>query len=325
MKIRLEASKIKERDLDLLLLEEMYSSADFRQWIREKLGLPCDASFDCGRHQVVEAFGESDLELDFVSQSGVYRVLVEDKINARFQPDQILRYQKRAEYYVCEKRDCKDCKTALFAPRRYAPSKVKGFNAVLHLQYEQLRDWYKQRADGDNHIEWKIALLEAAIKKHRFTNRRLGVGQPDVRVKKFRHGYWEMANQEFPDLAMPEPLDRVGGFIYLYPASLLKRVSLVLSPSKGKVALWFGGVSGKSGEEKMVTLFGVALDRDMTVKGAAGNVMILLKGQAMNKRGDFFQQTEAARLGLELARRLAKWLEVNGHLWSDYLSSTCTT
>jgi hypothetical protein len=228
-------------------------------------------------------------------------------------------------YYICEKRDCKECKTVLFAPHRYAPSKVKRLNAVLHLQYEQLRDWYKQRADGDNHTEWKIELLEAAIKKHRFTGRRSGVGKPDVRATKFRHGYWEMANQEFPELAMPEQLDKVGGFIRLYPASLLKRVSLVLSPSKGKVALWFGGVSGKSGEEKIRTLFGAALDRDMTVRGAAGNVMILLKGQAMNRRGDFFQQAEQARVGLKLARRLAKWLEVNGHLWSEYLSSTFST
>jgi hypothetical protein len=319
MKIRLEPSKIRERDLNLLLLEEMYSSADFREWIREKLGLPCDASFDCGRHQVVEAFGESDLELDFASQSGVHRVLVEDKIDARFQPDQILRYQKRAEYYVCEKRDCKHCKTVLFAPQRYAPSKVKRLNAVFHLQYEQLRDWYKQRADGDNHTEWKIALLEAAIKRHQ-EGQISDVGKPNEAARKFREGYWTMANQEFPDLAMPEPLDKVGGFIYLYPASLLKRVHLVLSPSKGKVALWFGGVSGKSGEEKIRTLFGAAMDRDMTVQGAAGNVMIILKGQAMNRRGDFFKQVEEARVGLKLARRLAKWLEVNGHRWSEYLS-----
>jgi hypothetical protein len=319
MKIKLEPSKIRERDLNLLLLEEMYSSADFRQWISKKLGLPSDASFDCGRHQVVEEFGESDLELDFASQSGVYRVLVEDKIDARFQPDQILRYQKRAEYYVCEKRDCKDCKTVLFAPRRYAPTKVERLNAVLHLQYEQLRDWYKQRADGDNHTDWKIALLDAAIKKHQ-EGQQLGVGKPDEPARKFREGYWTMANQEFPDLDMPEPLDRVGGFIYLYPASLLKRVSLVLSPSKGKVALWFGGVSGKSGEEKIRALFGTALDRDMTVRGAAGNVMIILKGQAMKRRGDFFKQVEEARAGLELARRLAKWLELNGHLWREYLS-----
>jgi hypothetical protein len=320
MKIQLEPSKIRERDLNLLLLEEMYSSADFQQKIREKLGFPPDASFDCGRHQVVEAFGESDLELDFVSQSGVYRVLVEDKIDARFQPDQILRYQKRAEYYVCEKRpNCKDCKTVLFAPRFYAPSKVKGYKALPHLQYEELRDWYKQCADGDSRIEWKIALLDAAIKKHQ-ESQKSGVGKPDESARKFREGYWTMANQEFSDLAMPQPLDRVGGFIYLYPASLLKRVYLVLSPSKGKVALWFGGVSGKSGEKEIRTLFGAALDRDMDVRGAARNVMLTLKGQPMNRRGDFFRYAVEARAGLKLARRLAKWLEVNGHLWSEYLS-----
>ena len=317
MKIQLEARKIRERDLNLLLLEEMYSSAELRQWMREKVGFPCDATFESGRLMVVDAFGESDLELDFASESGLYRVLIENKIDARFQPDQILRYSKRADYYVREKKDCKECKTALFAPRRYAPSKVKGFNSVL--QYEELRDWYnKQRADGGSRTDWKIALLETAIDK------RLKVAPanpPDERANKFWYGYWAMASQEFPDLAMPEPIGKVGGFNFLYPASLLRRVSLVHSPSKGKMALWFGGVSGKSGEETIRKIFGAALEGDMTVRGAAGNIMVILKGQAMNRRGDFFLQVEEARAGLQLARRLAKWLEVNGHLWSEYLNT----
>jgi hypothetical protein len=315
MKIKLEASKIRERDLNLLLLEEMYSSAEFRQWIREKLGLPSDASFECGRHMVVDALGESDLELDFASESGVCRVLVEDKIDARFQPDQILRYSKRAEYYVCEKRDCIKCKTVLFAPRRYARSKVKGFNAVL--QYEELRDWYKQREDGDSRISWKIALLETAIKK----GRSLRPPKPaDERANKFWYGYWAMASQEFPDLAMPEPIGKTGGFNFLFPSSLLTRVFLVDSPSKGKVALWFGGVSGKSGEETIRKIFGAELEDDMSVRGTAGKVMVVLKGKEMNRRSDFFQHVEEARAGLKLARRLAKWLELNGHLWREYLS-----
>jgi hypothetical protein len=315
VKIHLEASKIRERDLNLLLLEEMYSSGDFREWIREKLGLPRDASFDSGRQFVVDAFGESDLELDFASESGVYRVLIENKIDARFQPDQILRYSKRAKYYVGEKKDCKGCKTALFAPRRYAPSKAKGFSSVL--RYEELRDWYKQREDGDSRISWKIALLETAIKKG------LSSREPkpeDERANKFWYGYWAMASQEFPDLAMPEPIGKTGGFNFLFPSSLLTRVSLVHSPSKGKVALWFGGVSGKSGEETIRKIFGAALEDDMNVRGTAGKVMVVLKGKEMNRRGDFFQHVDEARAGLKLARRLAKWLELNGHLWREYLS-----
>jgi hypothetical protein len=37
-----------------------------------------------------------------------------------------------------------------------------------------------------------------------------------------------------------------------------------------------------------------------------------LKGQAMNRRGDFFQHAEAARAGLKLARRLANGLSLTG-------------
>jgi hypothetical protein len=58
----------------------------------------------------------------------------------------------------------------------------------------------------------------------------------------------------------------------------------------------------------------------MSVRGTAGKVMVVLKGKEMNRRGDFFQHVEEARAGLKLARRLAKWLELNGHLWREYLS-----
>ncbi len=130
-----------------------------------------------------------------------------------------------------------------------------------------------------------------------------------------------MATQEFPDLAMPEPIGKTGGFNFLFPTSLLSGVSLVHSPSKGRVALWFSGVSGKSGEKKIRTRFGAALGelKDVTVRGTQAKVMIILKGQAMNRRGDFAQQTEKARAGLELARKLVRWLEVNGHLWQVHL------
>ena len=71
------------------------------------------------------------------------------------------------------------------------------------------------------------------------------------------------------------PIGKRGGFNFLYPASLLTRVFLVHSPAKGKVALWFGGVSGKSGEETIRKIFGAALEDDMTVKGTPAKVLVI--------------------------------------------------
>jgi hypothetical protein len=323
MKIHFESSNVRERDLDLLLLEEMYVSPAFRQWIAQKLSLPLDAAYSAGHHSVRDAFGESDIELDFATEAGVHRVLIENKIDARFQLDQAVRYTKRADYYVRDKRDCTNCQTVLFAPRDYATRKGAGFGSVL--LYEELRDWYQQHAASDSRTQWKTALLDIAIKKYQTDSTRSAQKQPNERANKFWYAYWTLASQDFPELAMPEPYDKTGGFNYLFPSSLLQRVRLVHSPNAGRVELWFGGVSGKPGEATIRSMFGAALEPDMTIRGTAGAVMIGLKVPSLNRRSDFFQQADKARVAMEAATRLAKWLEEHGSIWKSYQDERVAT
>jgi hypothetical protein len=316
MKPHFDSSNVRERDLDLLLLEEMYVSPAFQQWIAQKLSLPPGADYSAGHHSVRDAFGESDIELDFATKAGVYRVLIENKIDARFQLDQAVRYTKRADYYVSDKQDCTNCQTVLFAPRDYATRKGAGFGSVL--LYEDLRDWYLQNAASDGRTRWKTALLDIAIKKYQTDSTRSAQKQPNERANKFWYAYWTMASQDFPELAMPEPSDKTGGFNYLFPSSLLQRVQLVHSPNAGRVGLWFGGISGKPGEAEIRSLFGAALEPDMTIRGTAAAVMIELKAPSLNRRSDFFQQADKARTAMEAAARLAKWLEEHGSIWQSY-------
>ena len=322
MKLHFDSSTVRERDLDLLLLEEMYVSATFRQWVAQKLSLPVDAEYAEGRHMVRDAFGESDIELDFAIGAEVYRVIVENKIDARFQLDQAVRYTKRADHYVREKY-CTSCQTVLLAPRDYATRRGAGFGKVL--LYEELRDWYQQQGASDGRIRWKTALLDIAIKKYQTDSTRSAQKQPNERANKFWYAYWTMAAQDFPELAMPEPFDKTGGFNYLFPSSLLPRVRLVHSPNAGRVELWFGGVSGKPGEATIRSMFGAALEPDMTIRGTAGAVMIGLKAPSLNRRADFFQQADKARAAMEAATRLAKWLEEHGSIWQSYQDERVAT
>ncbi len=193
MKIHFDSSTVRERDLDLLLLEEMYVSPAFRQWIAQKLGLPLDAAYSAGHHSVKDAFGESDIELDFATEAGVYRVLIENKIDARFQLDQAIRYTKRADHYVREKQ-CTKCQTVLFAPRDYATRRGADFGKVL--LYEELRDWYLQHGASDDRTRWKTTLLDVAIKKYQTDSTRSAQKQPNERANKFWYAYWTMASQK---------------------------------------------------------------------------------------------------------------------------------
>src|SRR5262245_12113083 len=85
---------VRERDVDLLLLEELCVDDAFRRWFAERaLGAGANAAAGAFRgawQSVSEAgLGESDLVVDFDGPDGRgLRLLVENKIDAPFQPDQ---------------------------------------------------------------------------------------------------------------------------------------------------------------------------------------------------------------------------------------------
>jgi len=74
-----------ERDIDLLLLEELVASADFRVWFLGELGIRPDATLKQAERSVSAVSGESDLALTFRAGGETVRVLVENKVDAPLQ------------------------------------------------------------------------------------------------------------------------------------------------------------------------------------------------------------------------------------------------
>ena len=89
---------VAERDIDLLLLEELHSSASFRSWmIAHVLGPGFGAvAFVGAWHSLTDpGLGESDLVLLSKTPTGeTIAILIENKIDAPPQPDQALRYRE---------------------------------------------------------------------------------------------------------------------------------------------------------------------------------------------------------------------------------------
>ncbi len=56
----------------------------------------------------------------------------------------------------------------------------------------------------------------------------------------------------------------------------------------------------------------------MAVRGTGGKAMVGLNAPPLNRRSDFFQQADKARVAMEAATRLAKWLEEHGSIWKSY-------
>jgi hypothetical protein len=137
-----------ERDVDLIILNLLHSSEVFRGWLLERVvpdlvdGLQI-TNFAGAWHSVIDPLGhETDLEAEWILRSGGrFTLLIEDKIDARCQPDQAARYGARAERYVADGRS-EQAVTLLIAPADY-PSKYREDTAPFEssLALEDIAEW----------------------------------------------------------------------------------------------------------------------------------------------------------------------------------------
>jgi hypothetical protein len=162
---------VRERDIDLLLLEELYSSEKFQTHFLDLLrssaesrsphkSLPSQIRFQAARRSIWDEYGQCDLLVKLNDKKErCWLLLIEDKIDAELQPSQADRYRERGEEY---KRSgcCCEYLTALAAPRRYLAKGDKGWDAII--SYEDVRKWFDDARELRSRRSYKLALLDAA-------------------------------------------------------------------------------------------------------------------------------------------------------------------
>ena len=92
-------NKFVERDVDMLLAEELRVNAGFGKWIMDKFGVS-DLVFPANHINVsvVEDGSEADIVATFRTTADLnHRLFVENKIDAPLMPEQLERYARRAE------------------------------------------------------------------------------------------------------------------------------------------------------------------------------------------------------------------------------------
>lgn len=152
---------VSERDVDLLVVEELAASAEFRLWFASRVGVSADDTLQDIARSVTSSTGESDLELVFGGPGGCTKVLIEDKIDAILQPRQSERYSERGDGYV-HAGSCDRVLTVLVAPDAYSKG-LEGFDA--RISYEAIREWFASRKVDEPRARYKLQLLEHAIER----------------------------------------------------------------------------------------------------------------------------------------------------------------
>lgn len=298
-------SGVCERDLDLLLLEELATNVGFRAWFIRRVAPTLDASgrLLAAKRGVTESNGESDLEIAWQLPDGSSaHLLIENKIDANLQANQAARYRERAQTYL-RRGACSWARTVIVAPLRYfgEGESTRGFDA--RVTYEQISDRLREAGQLGARGAYKLYLLSEAIQK----SARGYQPVADAPVTDFWRSYWRLASQVAPELEMKEPIAKPAraGFISFRPPALPRGVEICHKLPHGNVDLQFGGWGSRVREFGRSVEF--ALDPDMTVVAANKSASVRLRVPVVSTLQDFAAQQGAVERGLGAARRLLEW------------------
>ena len=304
----LPIEEIRERDIDLLLLEEFLVNEEFARNFQEELGLGNLGSLRGAYHSLTQERGESDLVLNFsgADRSG-FLVLVENKIDAMFTDRQAERYRERGEFYVKNDR-CSQFVTALIAPKSYISLDL-GFDK--YLTYEHIRDWFRRR--GDRRSEYKAMVLDCAIEKNRRGYQRIR----HDKVTEFSHRFYEMSQALHPELRFRKPPNDVpkgAGFRYCDPIELKENnIEIVYKFfSKKPFSAVDLQLKGKASEiDDFIASFEDKLEDGMEIVKVSKSIAVRFKLQRLDTTGSFEDQRDDLLLAINYAKRLYDWALCN--------------
>lgn len=295
-----------ERDIDLFLLEECVSSRAFLSWLLSQVpAWPQDSrELLIAARSVDQTNGESDLELTVGDGAGrIGKLLIENKLDAGFQPQQLARYRDRAAMYV-QRGECAHSAVMLFAPSAYGPRSSGDVAAVV--SYEAVEAWLSE-TDSDQRIGYKLQLIRSALAKHRFGYN----PETDQPVTAFWSSYWHEASAHAPELQLDEPGPKpaAAGFVWFFPGGLPGDLNICHKLPKGFVDLHFPDWGHRVAILK--DYVGSLLEPGMEIIRASKSAAIRIHVPVLNTGRPFAEQADAVGDGLVAARRLYLWANRN--------------
>jgi hypothetical protein len=229
-------------------------------------------------------------------------LLVEDKIDAQFQPDQLARYRERGE---AGRRISKwaQYQVVLCAPQSFIERQVisKEFDAVL--AFEDIADFIRQE-QRSLRGEYRAGFLTTAA-AHASTSY---VKFKDADTDTFWWSAYEMAQRDFPALEMREPNYASGAnWIIFRPADMPGNIWTEFKGASGVVDMMFYGTS----MEQVRRVAGALVDSNMTIQMVGKSPAIRLRAERFVVSQGFDGAKEALQSGFSAAMKCISFYRKN--------------
>lgn len=294
----LPIESIQERDVDLILLEELSTDNTFCEWFIKELGLPSLISAN-GAWRSVSAFGlgETDILFSYNSTDKKIFVLIENKLDASFQNEQFSRYLKRMDEYLAKK-ECDHAFTVLIAPKLYCENQN---DFEYYLTYETIAERFE--FVGSKRKLFKRTLLQIASEKLRRGYQPIN----SVPVQKFWLLYWKFKEEKHPSLKMKEPdiVPYNSDWPLLYD-DRLKNIVFYHKLGQGNTDATFKGFSNEV-EFKIKEM----LPEWAKFEKHNKNFSIRIFSGKVDRTKDFNEQIDRVENGLKNLERIRNWIIEN--------------
>lgn len=162
--LRCVFSDVSERDMDMLISEEIVSSPDFLALFLHKVGIDSASVRSVELSKTDVGLGESDITVIIEANGLKVGLLIEDKIDAIAMPDQSARYTLRGNKGVTSG-DYSKFYVFIVAPSKYLSNNDEAGKYPNQISYEELLQYFKLKKDSRSCF--KAQQLEQAIHKQK--------------------------------------------------------------------------------------------------------------------------------------------------------------
>lgn len=337
-----------ERDIDLVLVEELHASADFLIWMAARAGITGSVALWDVKHSKRRTRSRREIdifiEIDHADKTRA-AILIENKLDATEQPDQAESYREELQILsdgYAHAAMIIVCPDAYIAQH---PDFVGKFDVAV--TYEEIRDFFReleQEAGTGTVLRYgfRAEILDQAVQKHR----RGYTPIPDKVVGDFNAQYVALLAQIAPEI---HP-----GNSMLKPANPRESTSMIFDQNASLAELpaeirprRFAHELGRGSERRAnyvaVTFAGWGrvlpairerLEADTEALGAAFSakpptkvrpnpgLVMSVPCDPVDNQGSFQEQQDALVTGMHLARELRRWLISNQTILADWKDLT---
>ncbi|MGZ8362949.1 MAG: hypothetical protein ACXW3D_03725 [Caulobacteraceae bacterium] len=329
-----------ERDVDLILVEELKCSPPFVRWFVQQVGTKVGRQLDCETCRVTHSKRrtynrrEIDITLEVVSSGRRAVFLIENKLDTSEQPRQAESYREEADLLVSQGAEA--AFTVLVCPTAYAQSAsrfAEKFDCVV--AYEAVADFLAFRASQESgeladRLRHRRELVSQAITKAR----RGYEAVPLAEIERFNVRYVALLTEMGVDLppgpSMLEP-DRPGEsktMIFAPEAlpkwSFLPQTRLVHQLREGNANInfykWgnhFSHLAGAIAPALVGTSYRIATTGNKRVGGNSG-LMIVVDTPSIDNLKGFDAQKDAIQEGIRRTAELKAWFSRNKSVIEDW-------